>query len=105
MTRTLIFLDESPDPKGRKHRAEISANPTPDGGLKIDGVYQGAMVEEYWGDWDHEFGLTLPPEAMATALTAVMRHGFQSGAEPLTWTRLIEILKEAGITPDLWSHT
>ena len=105
MTWVEVFLDETPDPQGRKHRAQIRARPTPEGGLEIDGVYQGAMVEEFWGDWDHEFGLTLPPAAMPAALTALLRHALQTGAEPLTWSGLIEILQAAGITPNDWSYT
>jgi hypothetical protein len=43
------------------------------GGFKIDAQDMGPTVEEFWGDSDYEFWVTVPPEAMAKLAYALAK--------------------------------
>ncbi|WP_284164439.1 hypothetical protein [Frigidibacter sp. SD6-1] len=95
--------DQTPDSKGRDHLETIGATIQEDGAVRISGAFMGAAVEEFFGDFDHEFGLTIPAEKVAEALVEILALLF---ANPeFHFSDLAKRLEEAGCAKDRWVWT
>ena len=46
------------------------------GDLVLDGADAGPAVEEFWGDWDYEYSLTVPAAWKDTVLLHLMKERF-----------------------------
>jgi len=97
----LLFEDSTPDPKGRPHRVIISARATEDGAVNVVGVYQGALVEECFGDWDHEFGLTIPARHVPSAMIALLAHRWEK-TDGFDYSALQRLLTAENIPFENW---
>lgn len=96
--------NRTPDPKGRPHTERIDASVEPDGSVVITGVFQGEQVEEWFGDWDHEFGLTIPADKVPLALVEILALLF-SPEHRLEYSDLRKRLDENGLASNVWVWT
>ena len=75
-----------------------------DGALVVDGVYTGPAAEAFWGDWDHEFQLRVPPEHARAFIAAVFRAAFNRERR-LTFSQLQQVCRDEGIPAEESSWT
>lgn len=65
------------------------------GGLKVDAQDMGKLVEEYWGDSDYEFWVTIPPQEAAKLAYALIRKHYTGRAGAVDEIR--SLCAEAGV--------
>ena len=73
-------------------RAVFDAN----GNLKIDGQDMGPLVEQFFGDDDFEYYLTIPKEELKNFTLEVLKKTFNQ-TKPLGFYDLKDMCKDAGI--------
>ncbi len=60
---------------------------SPSGRLKLDAQDMGKFVEEYWGDSDYEFWITIPPEAAAKLAYVLLKKLYAGREQAVTELR------------------
>lgn len=93
-----LFSERIESPDGAD-TTSISLSFKPDGGVQIDGCYSGPQAEKFWGDWDHEFWLTVPASHAQAFLAALARDAFTRDGR-LTFSNLRTLCIAQGIPID-----
>ena len=70
----------------------IRANFNNDGALSIDGQDMGPLVEQFWGDDDYEYFLSIPKKSVETFLLHFMKLAFNKDKK-VTFTDCKDILE------------
>jgi len=94
-TRFALYHDRCESPDGAD-TTQLDLMFQPDGSLKIDGVYAGPKAEKVWGDWDHEFWMTVPASHAQAFLALIARDAFTRDGR-LTYGTLCELVEKAEI--------
>ena len=71
----------------------IEANFNSNGDLSIDGQDMGPLVEEFWGDSDYEYFLTIPKSEMNDFILVLIKKAFSKNGK-LHFSDLMNICKE-----------
>jgi len=66
------------------------------GNLKIDGQDMGPLVEQFFGDDDFEYYLTIPKKELENFTLEVLKKTFNQ-TKPLSFYDLKDMCKDAGI--------
>lgn len=90
-----LFKERIETPDG-PDTADITLTIAADGAARIDGCYAGPKAQRFWGDWDHEFWLTIPAGHLPNLLALSLRHGFTLGTR-MTFDTLKDLLRQVGI--------
>ena len=98
MTTDLTFplFHERTETSEGANTTDLSLTILADGAARIEGCHSGPAAERFWGDWDHEFWLDVPPGHLPALLASVLRDGLTRDGR-LTYTRLRDLLKSDGI--------
>ena len=75
-----------------KETTDIKFEAKEDGSIVIDGCDMGPSVEEWFGDWDHEYSLKIERDDIPKFLYLVLREAFHS-SKPLTYGALRKMCK------------
>ena len=77
----------------------IRANFNNDGALSIDGQDMGPLVEQFWGDDDYEYFLSIPKKSIEMFLLYLMKLAFNT-EKKITFGDCKEILEVNNIEHD-----
>lgn len=94
--RTWTLFKERIETAKGPDTTDISLTVNQDGSLRIDGCYAGPYAVSFWGDWDHEFWLTIPAGHLPAVLAATLRDGF-TRKDRLTYAALKDLLRHAEV--------
>ena len=87
-----------------KETTDIKFESKKDGAIVIDGCDMGPSVEEWFGDWDYEYSMTVGKDDIPRFLYLVLKEAFSS-SRPLTYGTLRRMCKANAIesNPFSWS--
>ena len=94
--RTFEVFSSSWEINDQRSTKSISINYTNNWDIQIEEYLTGDDIEEMYGDWDHEEFVLVKRVDAPRLMTLLMKYAFGMD-NPLTFSKLKDLLNEAGI--------